>query len=661
MENLYVGRLVGETPKDFITLLHASDRTTSSSNNVIKLENLQRNGELTPYQNSSEDNNYTVVTEVDGTTLDFEGDCPWWNPFCTDSNDPADWTTLKKLFSTSTYVSDFDVFRGMTHGNTTGISSSSTPAPSHTYMTAANVSLSKTSIASHFDDFYPFFIFDACLVGQTESNSSSSLMNQLAKVNTRGLFAATHVTWTPHISDFIDIFYVDLMKRSIGASINGANTSFDFDNYSAEMESFTKFQMNYYGVPWAQITPPDDKDKTDTVPIFLQDANKGLTSYAVTGTKATGQFSKQIAYTTAGYTWETSDGYDLIVIDGYDLTWIDENTPVLPVKKFFVELPAGATVDDVTANFTGQTDFSAKNIPAYDSPDPMTGGGSYVACPNVGAWPADKLTYSVSQTDSTTRVMVEFVPAVFNTADQTGSIWDNVAITITYSTPYKGAVQGSSLDKSQARPGESFTASATVENTTDSSQMFYGTCTIKDQSGSVLDTQASSVSIAAGAVGTLNTPLSAPSDSGYYTVELVVTDASSSVIWKASFDLEVMTLIPGELTIPDNTRVGELVQYVVPVTNYTDQPVNLTIKLYVVQDRTVIATLPQMETTLDGNTTANIDTFWTISETVAPGSYSVYAVITYGDEEYKSESRDITIRKAKSAGGGINQLYDLLM
>ena len=240
-------------------LMESSNATASTSSNVFKVENWKRDGELDHYETASAAQGFTVVSEIDGVTTDFDCTslCAWWDSDCRrncDDDDLARWDDFRKLFEgTAGNVSDFAVFRAMTHGSTTGIQSSENHYS--TYFTDTNLEGSAGTIQPHLSGFRPFHIYDACLVGLTDANADS-FMSAWAPLGTRGALASTAVTWTPPISDFNDGFYDAALTAAVGPALNQALTSYNPGGSCSGYCPVTKFEMNLFGWPWARCTPP---------------------------------------------------------------------------------------------------------------------------------------------------------------------------------------------------------------------------------------------------------------------------------------------------------------------------------------------------------------------------------------------------------------------
>ena len=234
---------------------------------------------------------------------------------------------------------------------------------------------------------------------------------------------------------------------------------------------------------------------------------------------------------------KTTDNYNLVIVKGFRLLSQDPKTPVLPTAEISaVKLPLDAKVDSVNVNFVDPVDLGRLNIPAYNVGDPMGSGGYYVDCPaNIGTFPANKYSYRVATFENYKEVIITLIPADFNSSTKQTTLYKTNTITVNYTTPQKGILEGASTYGSTYSVGENIQTNVVVKNITSSSSNFTINVALKDIKGNVVASRMQTQSINAGTTFTVSISIPAYDKGGTYTLDVTVTDDNGSNVgeWKS--------------------------------------------------------------------------------------------------------------------------------
>jgi len=658
VETIFVGRIIGKSASDMAIFINSSNKTTSNSEDVIKLENWRRDGELNDYEKYALSKGFNVIKKIENTELDYyPGDacpCPLWDPFCIVSchsqpDDPAKWSDFEKLFTgNADNVTDFAVFRGMTHGNIQGIASSGTsedekgPHNTHTYYDATNITKISNTIKTKFNNFNPFFIHDACLVGLTDGNANT-FMNAWAPLATRGFLSSTAITYsysTGNVSDFNDLFSLEILSGfSAGRSLSKA----DIDSAkNCDGCTYTKLEMNLYGVPWASISTPKKQNINNIM-------KAGVSTEYIRATDIKGALEKSISVDTSNYSIETtSDNYNLVLIDGFKLLLDNGVTPVVPFQKYTVDIPLNASVNNVTVTFKDQQSLGQLNIPAFIPPPPVIDPNAtlvgYVPSPsNIGLFPVEQFTYEVNPHDNLVRVIVTVYPVIFDSATHETEISKSIDIVINYTTPSTGFVTGFSTNKEAYAVNENIATSTTIENTSADTMTYQINTEIRDYLNNLIASSSASVSINSNSSETGISNIAAPGMPGNYKVLVTVSDEGNQ-IGSSEQMIKVINAQIEYMNCPLSIRKGEYGTFQAGIKNLTDVAVNAYVDFIVYDGQRMAAKLPQIiAANILSDETRDVQTQWYPTTDLNAGNYTLQAVITINDSTLSSDSKTFYI------------------
>jgi hypothetical protein len=720
VESIYVGRVSGTSAKTISNFLYSSSRQGDvyNSENVVKLENNQRDCELNNFEDQADDSQYNVIAEIGSKSLDvanincFGGphqnyifsdrsfqklredrnndgiqdiaeatiesleeleDIMYssWEDFhqaVTDAtggvdrgtmnrikwsayldweiHDPANWSDdFEHLFTgIAENIYGFDMMRLMSHGSTRGVSGS---LGGDTYFTGRDLNNLADDIQSTFSEFYPAFIFDACLVGIVDDEVETTrgddhLLNALIPLNVRGIYAAAGVTYSgsQSISDYNDAFtHQALEGEKFGLAATRANQIGGFSNVSPDIAAYHSFIMNLYGCPWAKLKTPADAIRQE----------RRRPEFATRITRARqqrqGENTASIAVDCSDYQIR-SDLYDIIAIEDFSLMRVDTATPVLPYAEFEVDIPLNATLNSVNATFEGENNLGILNIPAYLPEDPTAPGsiGEYVDCPaGLGVFPQELYPYRIVQFPDYQKVMITLFPVTYNTDTQETILFESAQIDVNYTSHDLGILQAFQTNKGTFGAGETIRTISNIENISDSGESFTVTITIEDGTGNTVGTESGSATIPSGETQEIAVDLTAPLTQDSYTVRLSVSDGANVIGEQTEF----INIITGEILgfmVSQKIARGDYGTFTVDFLDYTGTETTISNNIYIFNDdNEQIAKLPQTSLTLGAGQSASTESQWFPPESLPLGTYRAFVAVSIGDDTFTQFSDPFSV------------------
>ncbi len=640
VENIFVGRIIGMYPQDLAKFLESSNNQSTNSNNVVKLENYEFDGELSDYEKVSQKFGYTVVKNIDNVSLDFYPDCGcrWWDLKCKDNckdPDPALWDpSFENLFTGNAgNIKTFDIFRADTHGNTIGIYSSYSQT---TFFDTFDISSSKQLISENFKKISPFFIYDGCLLGLTDIDADDpiiSFLNIWAPLNTKGILASTGISWTANMIkgssvELDDIFYQEFLSSNAGSALNRAEKDYG-SIYCGSMCDYAKFEVNLFGVPWAKVTPPKSRNAN----IAKVAMAAGVVESSQVLQNAINSLSQNLLIDASGYSIETTkDGYDLVVIDGFKLFMQNSQIPVVPIQTYNVDLPLDATVDKVEVVLSGQQELGQLNIPAFVPASPMSDPNvlpaHYVSSPtDIGTFPQNLYSYKVATHDNKVRVIVTVIPVSFNSATGQTDLYQSININVQYSTPSKGIVTDFSVSKDTYAIGENIETYTTVKNTSPDTTNYLAIIEVRDYLDNIVTTASGSASINSDSSDIIQVNIPTPFNPGNYKVVGTVSDGQNQ-IGSSEQMIKVVNAQIEYFNVPEKIITNNYGTFEVGIKNLANTLATALVDFYIYKGQHQVAKLPQLSAVNIGlNETRNVQTQWFPPDALEYGSYLVQAVV----------------------------------
>ena len=643
VENIFVGRVTGTTMGNMKNLLLSSCRSDSGSYHVVKLENNKRDGELADYEVKAENAGYKVITDIDGVSIDFPPN---------QGDDPARWSDFQKLF-TGGAVYDFDMMRLMCHGTVSRVTGSEEFYSE--YFNGGDLYADRADIHTHFHNFNPFFIFDSCLVGIVDGSDKTALLNSLLPLGVRGVLAASGRTYTPVISDFCDLFASELLK---GAEAGRALCEAD-RNYKPQSEHmthvYTRLEMNLFGLPWAEITPPIKGDD-DTERGVGKSGRSRIRKSAVRST-ARGTNTKTLEVDASDYeileiekfwTLEGVEGFQIVNIEGFEPLRENPSVPAVPYADFSFNIPLDADVDDIRVVFSNPVDLGQLNIPAFKQYLGTEPGG-YVACPDdLGVYPSEQYSHWVVDSVDYRKVTVIIFPMSFDTGTKQAVLHRDIDIEVTYTSPVRGVVLNFSLRGTEPYMVNEYIETTTViENTSAYSNKFDVTVQLETLEGVVVDSGAESRIIDSNSSEMITAGLTAPAgQDDVYRLVITVSDGTRTI----GEMMDYVSVVPGRvLSFAPPTSLNNSM-FVVEVENVSDSEATLFGKIYIHnRDNEEVAELPLIVETIDAGMSKTVAARWVPPDSLPSGRYTAVLDATLGSSYFTLFSDPFFVTRLRDA------------
>ncbi len=647
VENIFIGRVLGTNAQNIERLLISSNDETSTSDNVIKLENNHRDCLLDNYDTLSTDNGYTVIDDIDGVNINVANPNGCFPSATKGTSDPARWSNFNDLFAgNANNITDFDVMRNKSHGSVGGISGSES---GDTYYTATNLFDNRNTIRDHLSSFRPFFIFDSCLNGLVDGSDNDQitrgLLNTLLPLGIRGAVGFSGVSQSPLNSRLLDTFYEDeefLTGVAAGEALVRANRTW---GGNGDADTYQRFALNLFGLPWAAITSPDDRAAAAAIQAYNEKNENSTIQSIILGTN-----TKTTAVDASNYSQTASDGYDLININGFDLLLQDSVTPVVPTGRFSANVPLNATIDSVTVDFSTPVDLGALNIPAFQPPPPMPDPdgllppGGYVDSPtNLGVFPASQYSYKTAEIIGYKQVLVDIYPLTFDTGSGQTTLYSSANINVTYTTPDQGLVQSFTSDKRTYAVAESIVTTANIENISASANSFTVTVNVLDLTDKVISTNSTSQSIASSTTDAVTVNLTAPATGGSFRLSMTASDGTNTI---GSSQQEI-NAVEGQIVsfaAPTSIDGGSYGDFSIEFENLSQEEITAYEDIAIHNSSgEMIAKLPQIVEVIGAGSTSTTTSQWFPPSSLPSGTYTAYVNVTVNTETYtmKSNSFDI--------------------
>lgn len=648
VDNVLLGRLAGPDIETLHNLLKSSNRASSKSKNVVKVENAERDGELDTFQTQIQDNNFSLITAIDDVTVDE--DVPFW--FKKNFKDVAKTEDFVTLFSgRAENVEDFDLIRFMAHGDTEGLYSSKPNL--YSYFSGDDILVDSGSISSSFIKNNPIFVMDACLVGQVDGNADSILLNSLLNTQVGGVVAASVVTLSyadGNISDYNDAFTSKLFAGSTtGVALSNAFKAF---KTSGEFDDYHRLSVNLFGLPWAKVTRPKAV-APKKAKIRMEKDSKSVAARACGACNVV----QEITVDASNFTVEHDDSTDFDFITVADFAPIRENesTPVLAAKVFQVSLPAGANVISVTfVQTAAPTALGALNIPGFTYGNPLPSasddGARFVPLTGiVNNYPAQVVTYGIASLTDSTVLNINLVPFDFDPSNQQTTLYTQGKIVITYQSALLGTAQNLQTDLVEYTPGQDPVAQVSVSNTSTASSQFTAIYTLEDDLGNLLDTVTVNKVIASGVTDEVSGTLEFPDVSGgNYVIKVEVKDADDNVLTELSSDVSYAKIAIKAFTVPNVYTKEEVNTFSFTLDNLDDGNLSGSIRvdIYKSNNDELVSQLLEKNFDLPANALTKVDYVWIPPESLDRGKYYARVVLTINDVNAKPARANKAARAA---------------
>jgi len=266
-------------------------------------------------------------------------------------------------------------------------------------------------------------------------------------------------------------------------------------------------------------------------------------------------------------------------------------------------------------------------------------------CPSdLGIFPEQQYSFKIVQEEEFKTVVVSLFPATFNTDTREMTLYQDVQISVNYSTPALGIVKGFTSDNKTYAVNETIHAIASIKNISSSDTVFSATVEIEDAEGNIVGRRAESNAISSNDTQNVAINLPAPDVDGSYTLNLSVSDGAN-VIGTSSLFIKVIAGTIVKFDAPAETVIEEgcYATFTVEFQNLFNTQCEAFEDIYIYnKQRELIAKLPQLLATLAAGETGVTETQWIIPIDLPVGIYKAQLVVTVGDAKFIKFS-DITL------------------
>ena len=593
VEEILPGRLVGQDADNLLKNLKNSALGRSARDNVI----------ISAYKSGTqgEDDRFPIA----GTQVAIDAIASGYQ-VNKETNDNSLYTdeTVKWIFEDDlkpefSHTFDHFIYRG--HGNKDGSCDNSSDETFFGGVFDGKIEINgpNKKISELFEETKPNFMMIACLNGlvdrdSEESANSDLMVYSLVRNNVRDMIGATTVSNGDANNEFIRLYFkyvtgFDFEESPAGAKTLGMSLKLTRDRIHGDTDMTAKPNWRacspiyvLYGTPWHTYNAPDDlKDTANTV---LKETGGGR-SFAVSGITEVvtiqNTTSKIIQERIFQYELASQYGFDFIKIDDYAKLEKGEDTPVLPVKRFYITLPREAVINNVNVSANNSINLGELNIPVTNDEPPYPGHSSptYIEAPKSIALFNSLYRYGTYTTQDNQVLVLSLFPVSYNTVTDEAILYRDIDIEITYDTSMRGVLLESGPKKQAYSSGETINVPISVENIIDQTANFEATVGLKDSLGNVLQTKTTTVSVDPATITQTTVQLEAPATGGSYWVSTSVSDGTY-VIGTSN---EHINVNPGAITNFEIPRCvpGSTAQFSVTFINQSTSQIEATFGLHI--------------------------------------------------------------------------------
>jgi CSLREA domain-containing protein len=542
--------------------------------------------------------------------------------------DNHDWRKSDLLTALET---DFQVLISGNHGNPWGIAA----PPDKVGIVSEEFS---TAISVTAPTNLPFYIFGDCRVGFTLVDDG--LIDEIILEGASGIVAGSGITWgyPAGTEGFTEEVFNKFSRRvfngtgtNVGGALRAAKSAYYQDGgiwYCRDRKAV--MQVNLFGVPWLMIRDPDAPEAD--LPLAGTVARE-KPAHPVLFEVKNNTYSRRFDLDASQYTiTPTVPGYDFVEIAGFNQ--IVSLGPSVPEKVISFTLPTGAAITGITAQTANHKDLGILDIPTYIPGVALYPTGSTAAwvdtATNLGLVPTQPYTYVVKDMGAYQRVYVSVLPLQYETTSGQTDLYQQMAITISYTSPLPLALSDFYLDAATYTPGETIKAFPQLDNVTDQNVTVTTTLTLVDEYGNQTNPGIGDpYEILAGGRGIAGATSAAPTEEGSYQVWLEVWQ-NGSVIAQASEFIQVVAVEISAFAGPEALIPGDTGAFTLTLDNHTagNLVISPTLMIFTALGREVV-TLSAPTQTITGQTQIQVAFSWDSSGTT-PGSYQAVAQTIFG-------------------------------
>jgi hypothetical protein len=518
---------------------------------------------------------------------------------------------------------------------------------------------------------YPMLFMHACNMGIAdiegdinESNDTLFVYKSIVN-NIDSLVAAQSLT----SASFNDEFLNQILKQVTGSrfwwSSNTVPESIGYSQNNAKRKAtedrgihhLQQFSYLLYGAPWKTLRPPNQQGSQSMMYGMQKTFNETQTTGKITQSAHT--LSKTIQESISDYQITSSQGFDFVTIDGYEqLKQGMEDTPVVPVKRFEINVPLDATNINIMVNRANPLELGSLNIPVYIDGPPVIGEpvNRYAVAPDtIGLYENSHFWFRAKELNHMA-VMVDMIPVSYDTATGNVVLYRDVEIEVSYDTEQNGVLLEAPSNALNYNTGDTIIVSAYVENTGTRADYFDVTVELQDSMRKTVESKSASHQIASGNIAEIPFQLTAPAKGGNYWIETTLFRNTLQI----GRSLQQININPGAITNFDISKSvpGSAAQFSVTFENQSSSAIEAAFSLYIYSGSIEKAEfLPKVYNIPAGaRQTANFS--WNIPADFPEGNYLAVASVTSdGYAASVSERFDIGVSGNLEKGWNLVSLY----
>jgi hypothetical protein len=319
-----------------------------------------------------------------------------------------------------------------------------------------------------------------------------------------------------------------------------------------------------------------------------------------------------------------------------------ENTPVVPVKRFEINVPLDATNINIAVNRSNPLELGSLNIPVYIDGPPVIGEpvDRYAAAPGaIGLYENSHLGFRSKELNHLS-VMVDMIPISYDAVNGNTILYQNVQIKVTYDTGQNGVLLEAPSDALNYNTGDIISMTAYVENTSSQAHFFNINVELQDSMRRTVEIKSNSHQISSGNIAEIPFQLTAPAKGGNYWIETTLLNNSLQV----GRSLQQININPGAITRFDISKSvpGSTSQYSVTFENQSTSSIDAAFSLHIYSGSIEKAVFLPKVYNIAAGAQQTADFIWHIPADFPGGNYlAVASVISDGYAASASERFDI--------------------
>ena len=439
-------------------------------------------------------------------------------------------------------------------------------------------------------------------------------------------------------------------SMAIGGALSKAKRDYTFgygSNDALDRKTVTEF--NLFGVPWSFIYYPDAMAAADIADVSLEETV--APDFSVSA-GAVAQDAQDATYTqTFEVKIETFDvekeengniAYEVFSVKGGKVA-AAAGLPILPyVEGYALPLPFNAKILDVKIVEEAHEDLGGYNVPIAVVQPWSEGGMTYTDKSDID-YPFPKYEALVQYQQSGNEAIFTLFPIQHNPRSKETFFYNYFTIQVTYEAPLVVTVTQFETDQSQYAPGETIRTSTRIENVGDVDQSLWARLSIKDYLGEDAGYHSSKEFVVpSGGSYDLSLLWGGTLEDGAYTARIALYNGNEEV----GGDSEEISVVGGDITalsVQEVLGVGSTGLFEVTFTNFSDEYVKGEAHLKIQQgDGGYVRALPYESFDLGPGLSRTFTFDWTPIN-LGPGMFSATAEVVANERSYGPKSKSFSV------------------